>query len=104
MELGEETIIPLTEAPEYLPRRRGKKIHISTLFRWAQKGTGGKQLETIKVGGTRCTSLEALQRFIEDDSGLNGPSKFTAQRNKSRIARTDKILSEADLEEPRQSA
>lgn len=56
-----ETVLPLVEVPEHCPRCRGrKKIHTSTVFRWA-KG----DLETIMIGGTRCTSLEALQRYFE---------------------------------------
>ena len=98
--LAEETIIPLLEAPQYLPRRRGKKVHISTLFRWAKKGTAGKRLETVKIGGTRCTSLEALQRFIEDDTVNPIVSDSSANRTKGRAARTAKVLKEANLESP----
>lgn len=61
-----ETVFPLAEAPEYLPRRRrGRKVHISTLHRWATSGCRGVVLEVISVGATKCTSREALQRFFE---------------------------------------
>ncbi len=35
------------------------------LYRWATEGLRGVHLETIQVGGTLCTSIEALQRFFE---------------------------------------
>jgi Protein of unknown function (DUF1580) len=61
-----EAPIPLTQAADDLPRRRrGRKTHVSTLFRWSTAGCRGVVLETIQVGGTRCTSREALQRFFE---------------------------------------
>ena len=61
-----ETPIPLTQAADELPRRRGRRNrHVSTLFRWSTVGCKGIILETIQVGGTRCTSREALQRFDE---------------------------------------
>jgi hypothetical protein len=61
-----ETIVTLAQAADQLPRRRrGRKTHISTLYRWATAGCRGVVLETIQVGGTRCTSREGLQRFFE---------------------------------------
>ncbi len=61
-----EKVVSFTEATGHLPRRRkGKRPHVATVYRWAQKGCKGVRLETIQVGGTKCTSLEALQRFFE---------------------------------------
>src|SRR4051794_16096172 len=61
-----ETVVSLAQAADDLPRRRrGRKTHVSTLYRWATVGCRGVVLETIQVGATRCTSREALQRFFE---------------------------------------
>jgi hypothetical protein len=61
-----ETIIPLSAVPERLPRRRrGKKVHVSCLYRWSVTGCRGVVLETTQIGATRATSLEALERFFE---------------------------------------
>jgi Protein of unknown function (DUF1580) len=61
-----EDVITLGQAADDLPRRRrGRKTHVSTLYRWATVGCRGVVLETIQVGATRCTSREALQRFFE---------------------------------------
>ncbi|MEN8148989.1 MAG: helix-turn-helix domain-containing protein [Planctomycetota bacterium] len=63
--LGEETLT-LAEAAEVLPRlRRGRKVHVSTLYRWVSRGVGGVRLEAVKLGRTLITSREALQRFAE---------------------------------------
>ncbi len=60
-----EQLISLTEAAALLPRRRrGRKPAVATLYRWSTSGVRGVILETIQVGGTRCTSREALQRFF----------------------------------------
>ena len=61
-----ETLRSLTEAAAGLPRRRGgQRVHVATVYRWAARGCRGVRLETIQIGGTKCTSLEALQRFFE---------------------------------------
>jgi Protein of unknown function (DUF1580) len=61
-----ETLITLANAAKLIPRRRrGRKTHVSTLFRWTTIGRRGVVLESIQVGGTRCTSREAMQRFFE---------------------------------------
>jgi len=63
----DETVISLADAAKELPRRRrGRKPHVSCLYRWSTVGCRGVVLETIQVGGTRCTSREALQRFLEN--------------------------------------
>jgi hypothetical protein len=66
IDISNETLVTLTEATHHLPpRRKGKRPAVSTLFRWAQRGIRGVRLETLQVGGTKCTSLEALQRFFD---------------------------------------
>jgi hypothetical protein len=61
-----ESLIPLAQSADELPRRRkGRKTHVSCLYRWSTVGCRGIVLETLQVGGTRCTSREALQRFFE---------------------------------------
>jgi hypothetical protein len=65
-----ETLISLSEAAKAVPRRRkGRKTHLSTIYRWATVGVRGVVLETLQCGGSRVTSREALQRFFERLSG-----------------------------------
>jgi hypothetical protein len=61
-----ETLISLADATRLLPaRRKGRKPHLSCIYRWTVSGCRGVILESIQVGGTRCTSKEALARFLE---------------------------------------
>jgi hypothetical protein len=59
-------MISLHDVPRLLPRTKpGRKIAISTVYRWTAKGIKGVRLETIQVGGRRCTSKQALERFFD---------------------------------------
>lgn len=61
-----ERIVTLTGATKYVPRRRrGKPTHVGTIYRWADPGLRGIRLEVLRIGGTLCTSVEALQRFFD---------------------------------------
>lgn len=65
IDITTEEVISLNEAAAGLPKRRaGCRPHVATLYRWTQRGVRGVLLETIQIGGTRCTSREALQRFF----------------------------------------
>lgn len=76
-----EETLPLASAARRLPRLRGgRPVSPSTLWRWATKGLRGIKLETIKVGGTTCTSMEALRRFfaaISLECSSNQPEQQT---------------------------
>lgn len=64
IELSSETLIPIRDAPRHLPKRpNGKRIHISACYRWISRGVRGVRLDSIKIGGSTYTSMEALQRF-----------------------------------------
>lgn len=67
IDIRAEKIFPLSQIAkrDELPRRRlGKPLNVATLYRWAKTGVRGVRLETLRVGGTLCTSIEALQRFF----------------------------------------
>jgi hypothetical protein len=60
-------LIPLAQVPSlpFIPHRRcGRKLHVSTIFRWAQRGVNGVRLEVLRAGGSLCTTVEALQQFF----------------------------------------
>src|SRR5262245_55601688 len=65
IDLQNETVISLTQAAKALPPVDGKRIHVSTLWRWARKGVRGVRLEHIRLGHRVCTSLQALSRFAQ---------------------------------------
>ena len=66
-----EKLIALADAAQLVPRRNGRKIHISTLYRWSTVGCRGVVLETFQAGASRATSREAVARFF---------AKLTEQR------------------------
>ncbi|NLF06866.1 MAG: DUF1580 domain-containing protein [Pirellulaceae bacterium] len=86
-----ETIITLTEAARLLPRRRaGRPVHVSCLYRWAQIGCRGVRLEIVQIGGTKCTSREAMQRFFGRlTAQANGQPVAPPPRSKSRQRQID---------------
>ena len=58
---------PLAEYTDRLPsRRRGRKLHRATLWRWALRGAqGGRvRLETVRLGKGRFTSDAAVAAFM----------------------------------------
>ena len=73
---------------ERVSPRGGRKAHVSTLYRWSDAGCKGIRLEAIQIGGTRCTSAEALQRFFSaltaqaTPGALPGP-RSTAARDRA---------------------
>jgi hypothetical protein len=90
IDISIEETFSLTEAAKQLPcRRKGKRPNVATLYRWTHTGCRGVRLETICIGATRCTSLEALQRFFDALTAQAErrpitplPSKLTATRRK----------------------
>ena len=71
---NKEEMLSLSQAAARIPQLRGKPVAQSTVWRWARHGRRGTRLETIIVGGTECTSIQALQRFFETLSGGAGTS------------------------------
>lgn len=61
IDIESETIITVTQAARKCPSRP----HVSTVWRWILNGLNGVQLESVKIGGRRFTTFEAVQRFIE---------------------------------------
>lgn len=88
IDISSDKVVSLTEATRYLPRRRRRKRpNVATIYRWAQHGVRGVVLETIQVGGTKCTSIEAIQRFCDrltDADAADAPKvRSVAQRNRA---------------------
>lgn len=66
IDAARESVLSFGEAARYVGKLKGAKaVAFQTLFRWATKGCRGVVLESICIGGTRCTSKEALQRFFD---------------------------------------
>jgi hypothetical protein len=100
IDITQETLIPLREAPRRLPPRpNGKRIHISACYRWISRGVRGVRLEAIRIGGTTYTSLEALQRFGQriDGDSTPGPEESLPPRGRQREIARASIAARAEL-------
>ena len=94
--LQTETIGTFNEIAARLPRLDGKRIAISTLWRWATKGCRGVKLEARRLGGRFVTSLEAVDRFSAKLAELDAaPRSPQPQPESSTIGTSGKRRSEA---------
>lgn len=73
---SDETILPLHEVPDRLPRRRsGRRLNLATIYRWTSPaGLGGIRLRRFRPAGARgyATTLEELSRFAAAVTALGG--------------------------------
>jgi len=94
-----ETILTFAEAAKSLPSFHGKRVHTSTIWRWARKGLHGVKLETRRLGSRFITSAEALDRFSKALSEIElpqrpapPPKKTTNRQREKSIARAEATL------------
>ena len=59
-----ETLIQFRDVPAWTKKNLGNRVSPSTIQRWRLRGARGVKLESILAGGTRYTSVEALNRFF----------------------------------------
>jgi len=91
--LLEEECVSFAQAARRLPKVRGKKHPApSTIYRWRRYGrrsvTGERvYLESIRVGGTNCTSIEALERFF---------AKLNGERTSDKLRETQQATEETE--------
>jgi len=64
IDITTERLISLAEAAELLPGRDGGSVHKFTVGLYARRGKFGVRLESVLAGPRRCTSIEAVGRFI----------------------------------------
>jgi Protein of unknown function (DUF1580)/Helix-turn-helix domain len=64
MNIEKEELLTISEASKEFPIRP----HTTTVWRWVHRGINGTKLESIKIGGRRYTSKEAINRFISETS------------------------------------
>jgi hypothetical protein len=96
IDITNEEVLSLAQAARWLPKIRGarasgKGVHPCTVWRWTNSGMAGPDgqrvlLESLKIGGTRCTSIEALQRFIDRIQGEPVPATLRQPRAEAKRA------------------
>jgi hypothetical protein len=103
IDISLEETFSLTEGTKRLPcRRKGVRPNVATLYRWAQIGCRGIRLETICVGATRCTSMEALQRFFDAltaqaEHRTEPPARRVTASRRKQIEAAEKRLARAGI-------
>lgn len=92
IDITTENMIPFPDAPKHIPGRP----HIATVNRFRLRGSHGVKLETVKVGGRRFTSLEAIQRFVDAvTAAADGrPATITAPPSTRRQRELDRVDAE----------
>jgi Protein of unknown function (DUF1580) len=97
IDVSKEQVIPVHKVTDYLPSsRRGKKLSPSQVCRMYLRGIHGIRLETLRVGRSRLTSVEAIQRFVDRLNRTNQddaqPTPATRSRATARAARAAREL------------
>ena len=92
-----EDLMTLGEAARFVPRRGGRKAHVSSLYRWTTTGCRRVLLESIQCGGSRCTSRQALERFFERLSGRDAAVSSNSKAHARAVAQADAELAEAGI-------
>lgn len=106
--LQTETVGTFNEIAARLPRLSGKRIALSTLWRWSTKGCRGVRLEARRLGGRYITSIEAVDRFSARLAELDAlppepqpradnpmPTKRSPEQKRKAIEAAEKQLSAA---------
>ena len=63
--LADEDVFPVRDLPDRLPQGPAGPLHMSTIWRWVNRGIrGGVKLEAFWLGGQRMTSTQAVERFL----------------------------------------
>lgn len=82
---------PLAAYSRRLPSRRfGKRLNRATLWRWAQRGVRGRQLQTVMLGAGRMTCDAWVWEFLVRPEPGDLPARLNPSLDpaeKARIAR-----------------
>lgn len=95
-------LVDWRDVPDLLPRRSGKKVNVSTVWRWMTRGLRGQRLPSIVIAGRRYTSRSALQDWLEATShdGRRGSNVREGQRRnkwQERIQDAERQLDEMGI-------
>lgn len=102
--LTTEHTLTFAEAAKHLPPFNGKRVHPSTLWRWARRGCRGVRLETLRLGGRFVTSVEALDRFGKalaeqdlPDRPAPTPRANTSRQRQRSIQQAENVLAKGGI-------
>ena len=96
IDVSSEALLTFSEASKALPGRP----HVSTLHRWRLRGVRGIKLETCMVGGRRCTSHQAIERFAARTTAVadgEAPASRTSRERKQAQSQAERELDDARI-------
>jgi hypothetical protein len=97
-DLFSEELLSLAQAARRLPRlRNDRPVATSTVWRWATRGLRGCTPATVRVGGTTCTSAEAMRRFLVATSQLPPRASPAARGQADRDTAVEQALAAEGL-------
>ena len=100
IDVTKEDMFPFQKVPSWCEKHIGKRVHPSTAHRWRIRGVRGVKLESVLAGGARCTSHEAMLRFLKnstaaaDGEPLEVSSPVVDQRE---IEEAEKLLNQEGI-------
>lgn len=105
IDLLTEQLISIHEVPKFVPAQpNGRRVHISSCYRWISRGVRGVKLEVLRIGGRCYTSVEALQRFFDQlsqpvtrDRAVNSVTR--SKQLDATARKLDRLLGPVDDEE-----
>jgi hypothetical protein len=102
VDIEREQLVSFAEAARRIPSSRvGRQLHPNTIWRWVKRGlkaNNGQRvhLETIRIGGSNFTSVEALGRFF---AALDHSSEPQRPATRQMTAKTRSQTAAAKLED-----
>jgi Protein of unknown function (DUF1580) len=101
IDITKDEIFSLGHLARRLPKLHGTSVNPSTCSRWANRGVGGHQLETIAIGGRRFTTWAAYLAFAAAVAGgkVTAPAPATPERGRRRIRDAEAVLRRAGIRE-----
>lgn len=97
IDIAHEKLMSLNQVARLIPStRRGRVTHTSTLLRWIRRGSRGRKLDAVRIGGNWFTSIEAVGRFAEP-APSDTPDAPRSRSDAARVARTEEALAQFGL-------
>lgn len=93
IDITKERLLKMPQAAAFFPVRPS----LCTIWRWRTKGVRGRKLESVVIGGTPYTSVEAIERFAQHQGGSDGPTVRSPAARERAIRKAEAELADAGL-------
>lgn len=90
LDLNQEELLTLKAARSEFPNRPS----LPTIWRWILKGSKGIRLDSVRIGGRRYTSKQAVARFIQATTMAD---RLATRPKRKQSDRKDQSLAAAKL-------